>query len=198
MPHIQPSNPFALFEEWISEAINSGEDQPHVVALSTVNEVGQPSVRLVEILPHDVARGVFSFCTHMESRKAYDMFRNPHVALCFHWKAIKRCVRIEGMAYTLDDDVIDTCFAGYPIAKQLALWVSRPFSALEDPTQLHEKLAHYATMYAEQTVPRPPNWGGFCIQPTQIEFWQEDVFHLHPHQLFELQPEGWKHQWLYP
>lgn len=198
MSEMSSLTPFDLFNNWINQAEQAGEKSPYTVALSTVNEMGQPSVRMVEILPGDVQRGVFSFCTHMESRKAYDMFRNPHVALCFHWKTIQRCVRVEGVAYTLDDAAVDTCFSSYPTAQQLALWVSRPFSVLEEPSILHEKLAHYATMYGDQPVPRPPNWGGFCIQPTQMEFWQEDGFYLHANQLFELQPEGWKHQWLYP
>lgn len=191
-------SPFPLFQEWLNQAIQTNDSEPYVTALSTVNELGQPSVRLVEVLPQDLERGVFSFCTHMESRKAYDIFRNPHVALSFHWKTIKRCVRVEGVAYTLSQEAVEQAFAGYPVAKQLSLWVSRPFSKLEDPTQLHEKMAHHATMYGDQEIPRPPNWGGFCVQPTHMEFWQEDPFYLHANQLFELQPEGWTHQWLYP
>lgn len=195
---MSPITPFELFTAWLGDAQQSGEINPYVVSLATVNELGQPSVRMVEILPHDLQRGVFSFCTHMESRKAFDMFRNPHVALCFHWKTTKCCVKVEGVAYTLDDADVDVCFSAYPVAQQLALWVSRPFSVLDDTVTLHEKLAYYASMYGDQPVPRPPNWGGFCIQPTQMEFWQEDAFYLHNNQLFDLQPEGWRHQWLYP
>lgn len=194
----EQSSPFALYEAWLAQATHSGEEQPHVMSLATVNELGQPSVRMVALHLDNLQKGMLSFCTHMESRKAYDIFRNPHVSLCCYWKSTKQSIRIEGVAYTLTDEKVEEIFANYQTSRKLALWVSKPFSPLDSPNTLHEKLAHYAKLYGDQDIPKPGSWGGFCVQPQTFEFWEEDAFDLHKNQLFTLEPEGWKHQWLYP
>jgi pyridoxamine 5'-phosphate oxidase len=194
---MQVSDPFTLFETWFAEARESEPNDSNAMALATVDADGQPSVRMVLLKGH--GRDGFVFYTNFDSRKAGEIIANPRVALLFHWKSLRRQVRIEGQVSRVDDAMADAYFATRSRDSQLGAWASDQSRPLADRQTFLDRFEAMRVRFDGGDVPRPPNWSGFRVTPGHIEFWQDREHRLHERTLFT--PDGaggWKSGMLYP
>jgi pyridoxamine 5'-phosphate oxidase len=170
-------DPLALFGEWYEEATNSEPNDPSAMSLATVGSDGTPSVRMVLLKDFDAAG--FVFYTNHASRKGRDLLARPRGALLFHWKSLRRQVRLEGPVSPTTSEEADAYFASRARGSQIGAWASDQSQALESRFALEKRVAEYAARYVIGKVPRPPQWSGFRLQPLLIEFWQDGAFRLH-------------------
>ena len=169
--------PIALFQQWFAEAMQREVNDPEAMSLATADENGLPDVRMV--LLKGVDRDGFVFYTNLESAKGEELAANPQAALCFHWKSLRRQVRVRGTVMPVSDAEADAYFATRPKDSKIGAWASRQSRPLEGLFALEKEVARYAAKYALTSVPRPPHWSGFRIQPLAIEFWRDRPFRLH-------------------
>jgi pyridoxamine 5'-phosphate oxidase len=194
-------DPFSLFDTWFAEARASEINDSNAVALATTGADGQPSVRMVLLKGHgrDLGtHGGFIFYTNFESRKATQLFDNKNVALLFHWKSLRRQIRIEGAASPVDDATADAYFATRSRNSQLGAWASDQSRPLADRATFEARFAEIEARFEGQDVPRPPHWSGWMVSPKRIEFWQDREFRLHERWLYERDDDGWTTGMLYP
>jgi pyridoxamine 5'-phosphate oxidase len=189
-------DPFALFDAWFAEAKAAEPNDPNAMALATVDADGQPSVRMVLLKGHD-ARG-FVFYTNLNSRKARALVDRPKAALLFHWKSLRRQVRIEGSVSGVSLDEADAYFATRARDSQLGAWASDQSQPLPSRAVFEAQFDEVQARFAGQDVPRPPHWSGFRVAPERIEFWQDRAHRLHERRLFTKQGDGWSEGLLYP
>ncbi len=171
------------------------------MALATTGADGQPSVRMVLLKGHgpDLGdHGGFVFYTNFESRKAMQLSDNAQVALLFHWKSLRRQIRIEGAANPVDDATADAYFATRSRNSQLGAWASDQSRPLADRATFEARFAEVEARFEGQDVPRPPHWSGWMVSPHRIEFWQDREFRLHERWLYERDSDGWTTGMLYP
>jgi pyridoxamine 5'-phosphate oxidase len=190
------TDPFDLFRAWYAEARETEPNDPDALALATADAQGRPSVRMVLLKGVD-ARG-FVFYTNREGRKAADLAANPNAALLFHWKSLRRQVRIEGPVSLVSDAESDAYFASRSRDSQLGAWASdqsRPLDARETFEQRFEEMQR---RFAGEPVARPPHWGGYRVAPERIEFWMDRAHRLHERRLFVRDGEGWREGLLFP
>lgn len=190
------TDPHALFDSWYAEARASELNDSNAMALATADAEGRPSVRMVLLKGHD-ARG-FVFYTNLESRKAGELIENPHAALLFHWKSLRRQIRIEGAVSRVTDAEGDAYFATRSRDSQLGAWASDQSRPLESRALFETRYREMADRFAGQPVPRPPHWSGFRIAPERIEFWLDREHRLHERRLFVRDGDGWREGMLYP
>ena len=190
------SDPFALFDEWFAEAKASEPNDPEAMALATADAAGNPSVRMVLLKDH--GPDGFVFYTNAGSRKGNELARNPNVALLFHWKTLRRQVRIEGLAEPVPAAEADAYYATRTRDSQLGAWASDQSQALDRRETLEARFAEMAKRFEGQPVPRPPHWKGRRVVPTHIEFWQDGAHRLHERRLFIRTENGWAEGLLYP
>jgi pyridoxamine 5'-phosphate oxidase len=176
-PRSSSAEPIALFKEWFAEAKNSEVNDPEAMALATADAQGRPDTRMV-LLKH-VDHDGFVFYTNFESAKGVQLAENPNAALCFHWKSLRRQVRVRGPATQVSDAEADAYFATRPKDSQIGAWASQQSRAMEGRFALEKNLALYAAKFALSTVPRPRFWSGYRIRPLSIEFWRDRPFRLH-------------------
>jgi pyridoxamine 5'-phosphate oxidase len=169
---------------------------PSAMALGTVGEGGQPSVRIVLLKAFD-ERG-FVFYTNYEGRKGRHLLSNPKAALCFYWPTIDIQVRIEGTVTKVADKEADAYFATRHRLSQIGAWASRQSEPLETPTALDERVKRYENEFAGKDVPRPKYWSGFRVSPERIEFWKGKPNRLHERHLYTRVGAGWKIETIYP
>ena len=191
------TNPFVLFDEWFVEARLSEPNDPNAMALATADADGRPSVRMVLLKGHD-PRG-FVFYTNREGRKAGDLAANPHASLLFHWKSLRRQVRVEGAVSLASDAESDAYFASRSRDSRLGAWASDQSRSLDSRETFEARFEEMKARFEGGDVPRPPHWGGYRVAPERIEFWQDRAFRLHERRLFV--PDGaggWTEGMLYP
>lgn len=170
-------NPLEQFEKWFQQAVKAGVLEPTAMSLATADKLGQPSLRTVLLKVVD-DRG-FIFCTSYESRKAEEITENSSVALLFCWKELERQVCIAGTISKIPAEESELYFASRPFGSQLGAWASKQSSVVENREVLEKRFAELEAKYSGQTVPRPPNWGGYVVAPKSIQFWQGGVNRLH-------------------
>ncbi|ATE65942.1 pyridoxamine 5'-phosphate oxidase [Rhizorhabdus dicambivorans] len=190
------TDPHALFEDWFAEARASEPNDPEAMAVATVGTDGQPSVRMVLLKGHD-PRG-FVFYTNYESRKAGELDATPRAALLFHWKSLRRQVRIEGPVSKVSEAEGDAYFATRRRDSQLGAWASDQSRPLDSRATFEARFEAMKARFEGGPVPRPPHWSGFRVEPERIEFWQDRAHRLHERRLFTRDADGWIEGLLYP
>ncbi len=190
------TDPFTLFDTWFAEAQASEPNDPNAMALATADAGGRPAVRMVLLKGHG-ADG-FVFYTNRESRKADDLKANMQAALLFHWKSLRRQVRIEGKVSLVTDAESDAYFASRGRDSQLGAWASEQSRPLAARSIFEGRFEAMQFRYEGGDVPRPPHWGGYRVVPDRIEFWQDRAHRLHERRLFTRDGEGWNEGLLYP
>ncbi|MBY4609896.1 pyridoxamine 5'-phosphate oxidase [Rhizobium sp. 9T] len=173
----ESGEPFKLFAEWLKEAEASEPNDPNAVALATVDEDGLPNVRMVLLKGFD--DDGFVFYTNFESRKGQEILGQRKAAMCFHWKSLRRQVRLRGPVEIVSDAEADAYFKTRARGSRIGAWASRQSRPLESRFALEKAVAEYTARYALGDIPRPAHWSGFRIRPTSIEFWKDQAFRLH-------------------
>lgn len=202
MDDFSGADPYDLFRRWLAEAERSEPNDPNAVALATADGAGVPSVRMVLLKGVD-DRG-FVFYTNLESRKGEQLQANRNAALCFHWKSLRRQVRVEGAVEQVGDAEADAYFQTRPRGSQIGAWASRQSRPLEGRWELEKRVAEFTARHAIGHIPRPPHWSGFRVLPKRIEFWQDRPFRLHDRIVHHAERAGdgtvlrWAVERLYP
>ena len=189
-------DPFTLFEAWYAEARDSEPNDPDAMALATADAAGRPSVRMVLLKGH--GPGGFVFYTNLDSRKGGDLAANRHAALLFHWKSLRRQVRVEGAVSAVSEAEADSYFASRGRASKLGAWASDQSRPLDSRATFEARLSEMEARFDGQDVPRPPRWSGFRVTPERIEFWNDRAHRLHERRLFTRIAGGWREGMLYP
>ena len=194
--------PFALFSAWFDEAKAHEPNDPNAFALATVDAAGLPNVRIVLLKgldPTDFAARGFVFYTNFESAKGEELLASKKAALNFHWKSLRRQVRVRGAVSTVSDAEADAYFATRPRGSRLGAWASQQSRPLESREALEQAVKSATAKYPDD-IPRPPYWSGFRVTPLEIEFWHDRPFRLHERVAFRraADDQAWNKQRLYP
>lgn len=197
-------DPFDLFKRWFAEACASEPNDPEAVALATADAAGQPSLRMVLVKDHGPAG--FTFYTNSGSQKGRELALNPFAAMLFHWKSLRRQVRVEGPVEPLSEAEADSYFKTRGRDSQLGAWASDQSHSLDRRATFEARFAEAEKRFTGRDVPRPPYWRGYRLVPRRIEFWTDRPHRLHERRLFTRAPEsesgagpdGWGEGLLYP
>ena len=191
------TDPFALFDEWFAEARASEINDPEAMALATADGAGNPTVRMVLLKGH--GPDGFVFYTNEESSKGQQLADNPSAAMLFHWKSLRRQVRVEGPVERVSDNEADAYFATRARDSQLGAWASDQSRPLDSRATFEQRFAELEQRFAGQDVPRPAHWRGYRVVPESIEFWLDRPHRLHERRLFKRDARGgWSEGLLYP
>jgi pyridoxamine 5'-phosphate oxidase len=196
LPPLTAEDPVALFSEWLAEAVRSEVNDPNAMALATVDAEGLPDVRMV--LLKDAGPGGFVFYTNLGSAKGRQLAAIGKAALLFHWKSLRRQVRVRGTVSAVSVEEADAYWATRARPAQLGAWASQQSQPLPDRLAFEKAIAAYGLKFGLGKAPRPPHWSGFRITPSHIEFWRDRPFRLHERLVFEAAPGGWTTSRLYP
>src|SRR6187402_2735964 len=176
------NEPFVLFSSWLDEAKASEVNDPNAVALATVDEDGLPNVRMVLLKGFD--HQGFVFYTNFESQKGQELLSHRKAAMCFHWKSLRRQVRVRGPVEIVSDAEPDEYYATRPRGSRIGAWASKQSRPLESRFALEKAVAEYTAKYPIGEIPRPSHWSGFRIVPSHFEFWHDRPFRLHDRVVF--------------
>ena len=190
------TDPIALFGEWLDDAARSEPNDPNAMALATVDDDGLPDVRMVLLKGHDAAG--FVFFTNFESAKGRELLAHPKAALCFHWKSLRRQVRVRGPVTTVSAAEADEYFASRPRGSRIGAWASKQSRPLESRFALEKAVAVHTAKFGIGEIPRPDHWSGFRLSPVEVEFWHDRPFRLHDRLKFTRTADGWERTRLYP
>ncbi len=189
-------DPFALFDAWYEEAKTAEINDPDAMSLATATHDGRPSVRIVLLKGHG-PKG-FTFYTNADSRKGEELAGNPRAALLFHWKSLRRQVRIEGIVDEVSPGEADIYFATRGRDSQIGAWASDQSRPLDRRETFEARCDEVRARFEGLDVPRPPRWNGFKVKPERIEFWTDRPHRLHERRLFTRTDDGWTEGLLYP
>ncbi len=197
-PVTEGADPFALFDAWLKEASQREPNDPNAMTLATIDADGMPDARMVLLKGAD-ADG-FVFYTNLESAKGEQLRADPRAALVFHWKSLRRQVRVRGLVSAVPDDAADAYFATRARGSQLGAWASAQSRPLESMLALEAAVARFGLKFGLGKVPRPPNWSGYKVTPLAMEFWRSSRFRLHDRLQFSRASaaESWTSRRLYP
>jgi pyridoxamine 5'-phosphate oxidase len=190
------TDPFALFETWLAEARTSEPNDPEAMALATAAADGQPHVRMVLLKDHG-PRG-FVFYTNEQSAKGHQLRENGRAALLFHWKSLRRQVRVEGAVERVSGEQADAYFATRARDSQLGAWASDQSRPLDNRDRFEQRFEEVKRRFEGKDVPRPPHWGGYRVLPERIEFWTDRPHRLHERRVFTRTAGSWHEGLLYP
>lgn len=191
------TNPFTLFGEWFVDAEAQEVNDPNAMSLATVGEGGLPSCRIMLMKGYD--ENGFCFFTNTQSKKGQQLQTHAKAALTFHWKSVRRQVRIEGVIEPVSVQEADEYFASRPRGSQIGAWASLQSTPLESREALLHRLSDFEQKYEGKDVPRPPHWSGYRCVPSFIEFWQDMPFRLHDRLIFTRASDGsWKQERWFP
>ena len=193
---LSEADPFELFNAWLREAIAKEPNDANAMALATVDADGMPDVRMVLLKEAD-ARG-FVFYSNLESAKGRQLAANARAALLFHWKTLRRQVRVRGEVSPVSPEEADAYWVTRARPAQLGAWASDQSRPLPDRLALEKKIAEVGLKFGLGKVPRPPHWSGFRVAPQAIEFWRDRPFRLHERLVFERAAKGWTTRRLFP
>ena len=193
---LSAQDPFRLFADWLADATKSEPNDPNAMCLATVDDAGMPDVRMV--LLKQVDTGGFVFFTNTLSAKGRQLAGAPRAALAFHWKSLRRQVRVRGDIVSVTAKDADAYFATRARSAQIGAWASEQSAALPDRLALEKRIAETALRFPLGAVPRPPHWSGYRLQPSSIEFWRDRPFRLHERLVFHRAADGWTTERLYP
>jgi pyridoxamine 5'-phosphate oxidase len=190
-------NPIDLFKNWFKEAEETEINDPNAVALGTVDQKNQPSVRMV--LLKDLSDKGFVFYTNFNSKKGRDLKINQHASMCFHWKSLRRQVRVVGKVEQVTEKEANDYFNSRPYKNRISAWASAQSEKLESRDLFLKKVEEFKKKYPDQNkVPRPPHWSGWRILPKEIEFWLDGEGRVHERLNYVNSEKKWKKEILYP
>jgi pyridoxamine 5'-phosphate oxidase len=193
----QASDPFELFTLWFDEATTTEPSDANAMALATATATGIPSVRIVLLKAID--RQGCVFYTNLLSRKGHELASNPQASLCFHWKTLRRQIRIDGTVTPVAADEADAYFRSRSRDSRIGAWASDQSRPLESRATLTRRIAEAEARFPGADVPRPPHWSGYRLKPERFEFWCDRPFRLHDRLVFSAGPaESWLRTWLFP
>ncbi len=190
------ADPIELFQTWLAEAEKSEPNDPTAMTLATATPDGVPSARMV--LLKGVDADGFVFYTNLGSQKVDELTQNPNAALVFHWKSLRRQVRISGTVEQVSDAEADAYYQTRARDSRIGAWASKQSQPLDGLFELEGRVAKFAVKYAIGEIPRPDFWSGFRIRPVEIEFWADRPFRLHERVVFHASDTGWQTSRIYP
>jgi pyridoxamine 5'-phosphate oxidase len=188
-------DPIARFQQWLRQAEETEPNDPNAAALATSTSDGEPSARMV--LVKRVDESGFCFFTNAESQKGSQLAENPRAALCFHWKTLRRQIRVAGTVSEIESGEVDAYFHSRSRKSQISAAVSAQSRPLGSRKELVDKVNAFAEQHAGE-IPRPPHWRGYCVRAERIEFWMDGADRLHDRILFTRDGDGWLRTRLYP
>ncbi|NKB19646.1 MAG: pyridoxamine 5'-phosphate oxidase [Alphaproteobacteria bacterium] len=196
MANDRQKKPLEFFREWFADAEKSEPGLAEAMTLATADQSGTPSARMV-LLKEATEKG-FVFYTNLASQKGLELAKNPKAALVFHWKSLKRQVRISGAVEPVSEMEADAYFESRARGAQIGAWASDQSRAMESQFDLEKNVAKLTAKFGVSKVTRPPHWSGFCVIPSAIEFWEERPFRLHRRILYRLENGEWSVRHLFP